>query len=334
MATIQDIAVLAGVSRTTVSRVLNYDESLSVSDKTKKKIFEAAEQLEYTKYKKNKLKKNENSKGKIVVIQWLTEKQELEDIYYLALRMSAEKKIIEEGYEIVRLFRNDSIEFFEEFVGIVSIGECSNENLNLIKANSSNIVFIGVDMVSNEYDSVIIDFEQAVSSVVDYFYLKGNERIGFIGGNIKKYQVNSIDKDIRLEAFEKYTKNKKIYNPSFIFEGRFDAESGYKLMIDAIRELKEDLPTSFFLANDAIAVGALRALVENKIEVPEQVELIGFNDSSITNYLFPTLSSVKVYTDIMGETAIDLIIEKNNTNRKIAKKIVVSTSISLKGSTK
>lgn len=332
LATIQDIAVLAGVSRTTVSRVLNYDESLSVSDKTKKKIFEAAEELEYTKHKKSKIVE----KGKIVVVQWLTEKQELEDIYYLALRMSAEKKIIEEDYEIVRMFKNNVNGFPDELIGIISIGECSDENKEFLKELSSNIVFVGVDMVSDEYDSVIIDFEQAVSSVVDYFYSKGNKRIGFIGGknNIEIQQISYREKDTRLLAFEKYTKLKGVYNPSYVFEGRFDAESGYTLMTDAIVNLKEELPTSFFLANDAIAVGALRALAENNISVPERVELIGFNDSTITNYVFPTLSSVKVYTDIMGETAINLLIEKNITNRKIAKKNVVATSISFKGSTK
>ncbi|MBP2966752.1 LacI family DNA-binding transcriptional regulator, partial [Acinetobacter baumannii] len=86
MATIKDIAKLANVSQATVSRVLNYDSTLSVGDETKKKIFEAAEELEYTKHKKVK----HVEKGKIAIFQWVTEKDELDDVYYLSLRMGAE----------------------------------------------------------------------------------------------------------------------------------------------------------------------------------------------------------------------------------------------------
>ena len=69
MATIKDIANLAGVSPATVSRVLNYDEALSVSEKTRKKILLTAEKLEY---RNNRKKNNKNKAIKIAIIQWCT----------------------------------------------------------------------------------------------------------------------------------------------------------------------------------------------------------------------------------------------------------------------
>lgn len=87
MATIKDIAKRAGVSITTVSRVLNYDKTLSVSDTTRKKIFRVAEDLDYT-----KKKKASTTRDNIAIVQWYTEKQELDDLYYLSIRMGAEKQ--------------------------------------------------------------------------------------------------------------------------------------------------------------------------------------------------------------------------------------------------
>ncbi|MBO1913948.1 LacI family DNA-binding transcriptional regulator, partial [Microvirga sp. 3-52] len=92
MATIKDIAEKAGVSSATVSRVLNYDASLSVADETKKKIFEAAEELSY---RKRTSKRYINQK--IAVIHWYTEKEELNDLYYLSIRLGIEERCKEIG---------------------------------------------------------------------------------------------------------------------------------------------------------------------------------------------------------------------------------------------
>ena len=90
MATIKDIAQAAGVSSATVSRVLNHDQSMSVSDETRKKIFAVAEQLHYKKIKKQKT--DIRTKGRLAIIEWYTEQEELDDLYYYAIRMGTEKK--------------------------------------------------------------------------------------------------------------------------------------------------------------------------------------------------------------------------------------------------
>lgn len=90
MATITDIADKAGVSISTVSRVLNYDETLNVPDETKQKVFEAAEELEYTLKEKKKRKKKLN----IGVYYSYSLEEELADIYYLSVRVAIEKKLL------------------------------------------------------------------------------------------------------------------------------------------------------------------------------------------------------------------------------------------------
>ena len=80
------------------------------------------------------------------------------------------------------------------------------------------------------------------------------------------------------------------------------------------------------LVNDSMAIGCLRALLEEGISVPQRVSIIGVNDISVTKYVFPPLSTVRVYTELMGETAVDLLIERI-TERQVAKKVSLSTQL-------
>ena len=118
MATIKDIAEKAGVSIATVSRVLNYDETLNVQDETRKRIFEVAEQLDY----QVKDKKKRKRKLKIGVLYSYSLEEELEDTYYLSVRVAIEKKLAEEGYKKYRINSGDTKEDLSVLDGIICLG--------------------------------------------------------------------------------------------------------------------------------------------------------------------------------------------------------------------
>ena len=124
MATIKDIAHAAGVSSATVSRVLNQDQAMSVSDETRNKIFTIAKQLGYKKSKKTN--KRSKSSHRIAIIEWYTEQEELDDLYYYSIRLGAEKRAQELSYEIIRIFNNDSMAQLENIDGVIAkIGRAS-----------------------------------------------------------------------------------------------------------------------------------------------------------------------------------------------------------------
>lgn len=330
MATIKDIAEQAGVSSATVSRVLNYDETLSVGDETKKRVFEVAEALEYTKYQKKKA----NKQGKLAIVQWYTEKEELNDLYYLSIRLGVEKRAEEMNYEIVRIFQNTDFEMNSSIEGIIAIGKFSDSQVNKLTSWTENICFVDFDQLHHKLDSVVIDFEQAVNSVLDYFCTNGYQNIGLIAGqeNFGDRSKSIIDK--RTTIFENYMSRAGLYKKNHVFTGSFNVASGQELMKKAIETLKDDLPDAFFISNDSMAIGCLRALQEAGISVPERVSLIGFNDISVAKYIYPTLSTVKVYTELMGETGFDLWLDKLTTERTVAKKVTLSTDLILRESTK
>ncbi|MDY0404813.1 substrate-binding domain-containing protein [Virgibacillus sp. 179-BFC.A HS] len=115
-----------------------------------------------------------------------------------------------------------------------------------------------------------------------------------------------------------------------MFVGSFSVDSGYQLMKQAVEQLGDLLPTAFLVGSDTMAVGCLRALHELGIAVPNRVSMIGVNDMTI-EYTYPSLSSLKVYTEIMGETAVDALLERMD-GRNIGKRIYVATELILRGS--
>lgn len=327
MATIKDIAQIAGVSIATVSRVLNYDTTLSVSDETKKRIFEAAEELSY---KKKPARKQES--GKIALLQWYTEKEELEDLYYMSIRLGVENQCRHHGIQVDKYFQDNYGDLKEnEIQGLIAIGKFSKKQVSELLKITKNIVFVDTSPDEDRFDSIVIDFERATKKVLDHFIKKGHEKIGYIGGREVFKDKTSIIEDPRELTFKRYLTEKGVSYEDCMYVGTFSADDGHALMKKAIQELGNQLPTAFFAANDSLAVGALRALLEEGISVPDRVNIIGVNDISISKYVFPSLSTVKVYTEIMGETAVDTLLERM-AGRKTAKKIFIATELIIRNS--
>ena len=331
MATIKDIAQTAGVSPATVSRVLNYDKSMSVSDETRKKIFDIAEQLNYK--KSNRQKKTASQTHRIAIVEWYTELEELDDLYYYSIRLGIEKKAQELGYDIVRIFNNDSLSQLEQIDGIIAIGKFSSKQVKELEQYSPALVFVDSDTLDQGHSCVTTDFEHAVTHVLDHFLQQDIRGIGMIAGREETTDGTTSLDDPRLSCFCRYLSDKGFYQPAYVKIGKFSSESGYQLMKDMIDEQKEQMPKAFFIASDALSVGALRALQEAGIAVPQDVQIISFNDTSIAKYVYPPLSTVTVFTEEMGKQALQMLDQMIKTDESpISYMIKLSTKLTLRES--
>lgn len=327
MATIKDIAERAGVSSATVSRVLNYDATLSVADETKRKVFEAAEALSY---RKRSTKRYVDQK--IAIVHWYTEQEELNDLYYLSIRLGIEERCKEIGMS-PEVYFYDNIKEIQasNTEGIIAIGKFSDAQVAELTVINPNVVFVDYCPNEDRYDSIVINFELATKKIIEFFLSTAHTEIGFIGGReLLKGQEAPLE-DLREKTYATYMKEKGFYDERFLFIGEFSVDEGYRLMKEAIQQLGEELPTAFFMGSDVMAIGAIRALHEANIPIPGRVSLIGINDMSISKHMYPSLSTVRVYTEIMGETAVDTLIERLE-GRKIAKKVFVSTKLIIRES--
>ena len=324
MANLSQIAKKAGCSISTVSRVLNYDPTLSVTDKTKQKIFRIADDLNYS-LPKNRAKKGQN----LAVIQWYTEEQELKDEYYLSIRIGVEEAARKYGYTVEHYFRNDSLEPVKDAVGAIAIGRYSQCEINSITQLNPSTVFVGQDTLANNLTCVVTDMVTPVERVLSFFLDQGLERIGIVIGNGRTNDNHEKIYDERLKTFRDFMRSKKLYTPRNVFSGSISPQSGYKLISDALEERRpDDFPNALFVSSDTMAVGVLRALSENKIRVPQDVSIISFNDSANARFTMPALSSIRVHTKQMGARGVLALRELLENKVEYApEKIVVGTNL-------
>ena len=131
MATIKDIAQKASVSAATVSRILNQDDTLSVTDETKQRVLKVAQELNYTKHLKNTVEKSIS----IGIFQWYSVFQELEDPYYQAIRVGIEKYCADHNIHVVRAFQSDCNypDTLKDLQGLIVLVNLINLRLSLFK---------------------------------------------------------------------------------------------------------------------------------------------------------------------------------------------------------
>ncbi len=304
MVTIKDIAKKADLSPATISRVLNGDTSLAVSQETRDRILSLAQDLGYTKHLK---KQAAQAKATLGIIQWYSESEELDDLYYYSIRISIEQRAMDLGYQLVRSFNDLDHPLLEGVDAIIAIGKFSQTQMENLASFHTKLVFVDSDTLNEGFSCVTTDFNRSVIRVIDHFLSTGISDIGLIAGEEETADRETPLIDPRFRTFKQYMTDLKLYQAKSVYIGPFTSQSGYELMKAAITDLKDQLPHAFFVANDTLAVGALRALQEAQIPVPNRVQLISFNDTSITKQVYPSLSSITVFTEEMGSQAVDLI---------------------------
>lgn len=320
MATIKDIANLANVSITTVSRVLNYDETLNVSPETRKRVFEAAEELAYVVAPKKKQK----SKWKIGLYDSFSLEEELVDTYYLSIRVALEKKLKSKSIDFFRIDKEGNEENLKKIDGILCLGTFKKKDIEKIKSFNKPCVFVDSNPDEYYYDSVVIDFNSATRNALNYLTELGHENIGFIGG-VETDMYGNRFKDLRQDVFENYLTEKNIFKEELVKIGGYDPKDGYINLREMLTS--EPKPTAVFVANDTIAVGCYKAAYELGVKIPDELSIVGFNDVATAQYMVPPLTTVKLYTEIMGETAVDLLVERLSSKREVSKKITINTKL-------
>lgn len=336
MATIKEIADYVGVSSGTVSRVLNHDSTISVSDETKMKIFDAAEQLQYKTIKQRKSESKEKiTKLRVGIVEMYNHQQQLQDPYYLLLRSVVDRECFDKGIEVVNIYKGDDGYKFigdEELNGIISIGKFTKGEVNMMSKISDNIVFLDSSPNDHKFDSVKINYKLAINEALDYLVNLGHEEIGYIGSlkTLDDFKENNID--VRFKIYKEYMENKNIYDEENVLNtDEMTAMSGYESVKVFIKTSKK-MPTAFFVSTDTIATGVLKALDENNIKVPDDISIIGFNDLIASQHTIPPLTTVRVHIENLASAAVDLIIERIIKGRKYCKKVVIPSELIIRKS--
>lgn len=301
MATLKEVAALAGVSQAAVSRFLNNDPRLSLPDSTRQRILDAVNELGYVK----KARKNKDPR-RIGILHWYSLEQELADPYYLSIRSGIEEYCAREQLQIIRMFKADANirEVFGTIDGLICLGKFSHDEMVEFTSQCPSVVFVDMSSKDPAFTTISFDFEAAMKDVMDRIAEKGHKRVAFVTGT-ESLKDETEYPDPRLSFFRSYAKQLGFEYEPYLMTGRFSRESGYEMGLKLA--LTDPLPTCILCASDPIAIGVCAALASHDIRIPDDVSLVGFDDIEDVRYTNPPLSSVRLDSFTMGQYAAVLM---------------------------
>ncbi|TYS17700.1 LacI family transcriptional regulator [Rossellomorea vietnamensis] len=306
--TIKDIALLAGVSPGTVSKIIN--NTGSISEATKKKVLKI---IAETGYQPNFSAKSLATKKSnlIGVIYAGRINVEFTHPFFMEVVTSFKKTIGLLGYDIL-MFSNEHFHqdngsylarcrhFHVDGCLIITGEEIEDAIYELVE---SDIPCIGIDLeIKGPRSSyVMTDNINLSRKVVEHLYLNSIREIGFIGGN-QDSAINKLREQGFLTAMNQFGLDVK---EKWIQYGDFHEESGFSAMKKILQETH--LPQAVYAASDMMAFGAMRAMKEAGLRMPEDIRLIGCDDIDACRYSDPKLSTVRQDKEKLGKLAAHML---------------------------
>lgn len=287
--TIYDVAREANVSMATVSRVVNGNPN--VKPTTRKKVLEAIEQLGY---RPNAVARGLASKKTTTVGVIIPD---ISSIFYAELARGIEDIATMYKYNIILSNSDQNKEkemhllntmLGKQVDGIVFMSEnITEEHVKEFEKSPVPIVLASSFDEQGAIPSVNIDYEQAAYDAVSYLLEKGHKSVAFVSGSVDHAKAENKKLDGYKHALQK---NGVLYNPDLVIEGDFTYDSG----MEAFEKLWENnqKPTAIFVSSDEMALGVIHGAQDNGIRIPEEVEVIGFDNTRLATMVRPQLTTV------------------------------------------
>ena len=311
--TIKDVAKIANVSISTVSRVSSGGDG--VSAKTRRRILKVIKELGYSPSAIASGLKTRLSKSIGIAVP------DAMGDFYGEIINGIELVATENGYNLVislnhHIIREElsAVNFFKakKVDGAILVTTSDDDDYVRSLINEGyNIVLLDRDPHGLKVDTVKIDNFRGGYIATEYLLNLGHSDILFIQG------VPYIDSSKeRFNGYKMALKDSKIkFNPDFILSGNFLVDSGYLSMKKYLEECDLNF-TAIFAANDQMAIGAIKALNDKGISVPDEVSIVGFDDSYISPYVIPPLTTIKQRREEMGKMAAELLLDKISSHHK------------------
>ncbi|MGI6578976.1 MAG: LacI family DNA-binding transcriptional regulator [Saccharofermentanales bacterium] len=303
-----DIAKLAEVSVSTVSRALSNDTVRPVNPKTRKKIIRIARSLGYYRIKGiQSIEENGN-----LVCFLASEYDTFADLFFSNLLLGVQNQAELSGYKIIETFvlsREKLTDIMHRIKtnepdGIILMGRISKPIMEEIKAITDKVVYAGLNRVNSNIDEVICDAYRAIEQTVTYLINLGFKKIGFIG------TIPDINSDILNEhRFAAYRDT--LYKNNIKLETKYcrniplDVNEAYRAASDLINS--GNLPEAICCANDNVAIAVIKALHDNNYKVPQDISITGIDDIETAKYFQPSLTTSHMHNKEIGELAVRLL---------------------------
>ena len=290
--------------------------------KKRQAIIEAAEALNYA-TPRNRNRANQQGLSKIALVHFLRPDQELSDPYYVGLRLGIESRCAALKIETIKVYHTDSMPdptLLQSASGVIAIGRQEDAEVAWLKKHARHLVFADFVPLDDELDSVQSDLVLATYKLLKAMVEMGYRRIAYLGVN-----------DVRAIAYVTWMREARLYDERLSRGDINTEEGGYRATKTLLSEgFKADALVTF---NDNMAVGAYRAIHELGLSIPNDIAVASFNDISVAQFMNPPLSTVHLPSEEIGETAVELLLERA-AGRELAKRITLASRMIWRGSTR
>ena len=307
--TIKDLAAKTGYSLGTISRVLNHHPH--VSPKARKVIMEAVEEYGFEINANAKNLKQQQTTTILVVVKGTSNEMFSEMVEII------QAKVAKTGYPLLVDYQDEDEDEVHRAVqlcrekkprGILFLGGNRQNFLNSFHKIDIPCVLVSNDATHIPFEnlsSVSTDDRQAACSAVDALIALGHRRIVMIGGDRTVSDTGRLRYEGCLQALQNHN---ICFDEILDYQGtRFSYQAGYnatKKLLDNGRKF-----TALFAAADVMAIGAIRALRDYGLRVPEDVSVVGFDGLALGGYLVPQLSTVAQAVRPMAERGVEILLE-------------------------
>ncbi len=325
--TIKDVARLAGVSVGTVSNVLNRPRR--VSPQTRAKVEWAIAQLGFrpNKVARALISQRTNTVGMIV--------PDAANPFFAELLRGVEDVLGERDYAVI--FGNSDNSASKERRYITALRErrvdgmiavtATDADAEEIRALGEEIPMVIVDrQISGwEGDCVLSDNRLGMTLAVDHLVSLGHRRIALIDGDLRLFTARERYAGF-LDGLARHG-----LEPAVVSFGSFTFDSGYSQMAALLRG--DPLPTAVCAANDLLALGAIAAILDAGLRVPQQISIVGYDDIIFARVSSPGLTTVRQNARAMGAEAARLMLERLEGRRSGPKRVILEPELVVRQST-
>ena len=312
---IKEVAKYAQVSISTVSNVLNGTKT--VSDELRERVMNAVNALGYeTNMIARGLKSGKTNNIAVIV-------SSINSIFFPALLNSIQTAAEEKNYTISVFGTHSSLDQEKKYIqllksqwvdGILLSSSLDTESpkaqeyihmLTSLNTNGHSIPVVCLEAaISDMLDAVVVNDTAGIKTAAEHLIAVGKKNIGYIAAPFQ-FTMGKLRKAGYINALEEhhYPVNERL-----IAEGDYSPVSGYRCMQ---KLLQTHLPLDGVVAgNDQMAIGAMRAIMEAGLKIPEDIAVIGFNDNFPSSLITPSLSTIRVPKEEMGTMAFNLLMRR------------------------
>lgn len=320
---IKDVAKAAGVSPSTVSRVVNGGDASAASPETQERIWNAVRELGYVvNQNARNLKRPEPASA--------VGNQDIDCIYariagphldpfFTTLMHEAEMAALAQGFHMryqysISEMRADNLPPKQDRANAALVlGRTDEETIHWLQGMYKHLICVGLQDRDFQVDQVVCRGYDTAAECVRYLHSLGHEQIFYLG--------ETQDEQRYIGFLDTMTALGIPNAADYALEAPFSPAGGYDAVHQLLSEGKQF--TAILCANDMLAVGALKALKEHKLRVPRDVSLIGINDMETSRYLDPMLTTVAIPMGEMGALAAKMLIDRIHGGHKAPVKMII-----------